>query len=164
MKIYSKIVRTKLSGLIQNMSAAPILNGFVNMPVFNTQNVFNAVDKNGDVWFITTTNAQVEKSASISGRTNMLFTDNSIADTNMVSVYGQAEVTTEIPTANFKVGKQLRDWLFDGKGANPIAIKLTPDEACFWSTKTCSYETLFKLENKGVITLDQESTDVALSA
>ena len=164
MKVYSKVVRNRLSNLLQSMKAAPILNGFINMPAIHTNNVFNAVDKNGNVWFVTTTNEVMPTETKVSGRTNLLFTDASIDETNMVSVYEQAEITTIIPTTNFKAGKELRDWMLSTKGANTIAIKVTPDEACFWNADTFAYETLFKLENMGVITLGQENTDIALSA
>ncbi len=164
MKVYNKVVRTKLSILMQNMTEAPILNGFISIPKTNTTHVFNAVDKDGDVWFITSTTESQPKDTKVMGRTNLLFTDAHVEETNMISLYGQAEVTTTIPTTKFKGGKQLREWLMEIGDATPIAIKLTPDEACFWNATTFSYETLFKLGNMGVITLDQENEDVAMSA
>ena len=165
MKLYQTKNRKPLSDLLLKMQNAPVITGYVKTAEFNINDVCNVVDNADNLWFITTTDADIDD-ASISGRTNLLFSNSASEEMDIVSVYGQAKVTSIIPSTIFAGNRKFKSWMKNNIGKKLYAIKVDLDEVCFWDKETFAYETLFKLESTTIRTLDTETSDqvAALSA
>lgn len=165
-RLYDKKVKAKFSALMNGINVAPMITGFVAIPSIDKGNVINVIDNEGNVWFIATSRDPQFGNRTAAGRTNLLFNDATTETMNIVSVYGEATLTTTIDASDFKASKKIKSWLKTIHPDHVVAIKLVPDEVCFWDTEKNSYTTLFKLENKGVIALDVNAREeeIAMSA
>jgi|GEM_PF-6495322 len=165
--LYDKKVKAKFSALINRINVAPMITGFIAIPSIDKSNVINVLDNEGNVWFISTSRDPQFDNTTAAGRTNLLFNDTATEAMNIVSVYGKATLTATLDVSDFKGNKKIKTWLKTIGSNHIVAIKLVPDEVCFWDTQKKSYTTLFKLENEGVIALDiddDSEEEIAMSA
>lgn len=101
------------------------------------------VDKEGNIWFLSLRNSDHNNDLLKNNDVQLLYSEPS--DMEYLSVYGEAEITT-----NREILKDLYnkadDNYFEGlDDPNLTAIKVRPQEAYYWDTKTNKYVTLLKM-------------------
>lgn len=135
--------RKKLKNLAEDIKFAMMLTGFTKKPVNAIPMTTKKIDKDGNIWFLSPKNSEHNKDLELNKEVQLLYSDPS--DMEFMSLYGHAEITKDRGVIEDLYNERTDNW-FDGKDdPNITAIKVVPQEAYYWDTKTNKYITLLKM-------------------
>lgn len=142
-KLNKEESKKKLRQLVEDIKIAMMITGFNRKPVSAIPMTSKKVDKEGNIWFLSLRNSDHNNDLLKNNDVQLLYSEPS--DMEYLSVYGEAEITT-----NREILKDLYnkadDNYFEGlDDPNLTAIKVRPQEAYYWDTKTNKYVTLLKM-------------------
>ena len=133
----------KLRDLVDDIKIAMMITGFDKAPVHAVPMRTKKVDKQGNIWFLSLRNSTHDLDLIKNKSVQLLYSDPS--DMEFLSVYGDAEVTSDKEIIEELYSKMTDNW-FDGPDdPNITAIRVRPEEAYYWDTKMNKYVSLFKL-------------------
>lgn len=133
----------KLRKLVDNIKVAMMVTGLEKKPINAIPMRTKKIDDKGDLWFVSADNSEHNKNLKINEQVHLLY---SKPDANeFLTVYGQAEITKDKSILKDLYSATTDNW-FDGvDDPNLSAIRVKPEEAYYWDSKTNKYVTLMKM-------------------
>ena len=145
----------KLRDLVDDIKVAMMVTGFDQKPVSAIPMSTKKVDKSGNIWFLSLKTSEHNQDLLKDKQIQLLYSDPK--DMEFLSLYGRAEITTDRAVLEDLYNERTDNW-FDGvSDPNLTAIKVTPEEAYYWDTKSNKYVTLLKM---GVGAVTGEKKDI----
>ncbi len=142
-KLNKEESRKKLRQLVEDIKIAMMITGFNRKPISAVPMTSKKVDQEGNIWFLSLRNSDHNNDLLKNNDVQLLYSEPS--DMEYLSVYGEAEITTQKSILDDLYNKA-DDNYFEGKNdPNLTAIKIKPQEAYYWDTKTNKYVTLLKM-------------------
>lgn len=135
--------RKKIKSLVGDIKVAMMITGFDKKPINAIPMTTKKIDNEGNIWFLSLRTSHHNKDLLKSKDVQLLYSDPS--DMEYLSVFGEAEVTTERAVLEDLYEKTDDNWFEEIDDPNLTAIKVRPEEAYYWDTKTNKYVTLLKL-------------------
>lgn len=133
----------KLKDLIDDIGVGMMITDLSARPLNAIPMTTKKVDKEGNIWFLSLKTSDHNKQLSKNNEIQLIYSDPS--DMEYVSVYGTGEITTDRSVLDELYSKIDENW-FEGKNdPNMTAIKVIPQQAYYWDTKSNKYITLYKL-------------------
>lgn len=152
-KLNKEESRKKLRQLVEDIKIAMMITGFNRKPISAVPMTSKKVDQEGNIWFLSLRNSDHNNDLLKNNDVQLLYSEPS--DMEYLSVYGEAEITTQKSILDDLYNKA-DDNYFEGKNdPNLTAIKVKPQEAYYWDTKTNKYVTLLKM-GVGAITGNEQ--------
>lgn len=145
--------RKKIKSLVGDIKVAMMITGFEQRPVPAIPMTTKKIDNDGNIWFLSLRNSHHNQNLLRSKNIQLLYSDPS--DMEYLSVYGEAEITTDRAVLDELYEKVDDNWFEDINDPNITAIKVKPEEAYYWDTKHNKYITLLKL-GVGAVTGDKQ--------
>ena len=143
----------KLKELIDDIEVAMMVTDLDARPLNAIPMTTKKVDKQGNIWFLSLKTSEHNQHLAVNKQIQLLYSDPS--DMEYVSVFGTAEISTDRSVIDELYNSADDNW-FDGKDDPGItAIKVIPQQAYYWDTKTNKYITLYKL-GLGSLTGDKQ--------
>jgi general stress protein 26 len=143
----------KLRELVDDIKVAMMVTGFDQKPVNAIPMSTKKVDKSGNIWFLSLKTSEHNQDLLKDKQIQLLYSDPN--DMEFLSLYGRAEITTDRAVLEDLYNERTDNW-FDGvDDPNLTAIKVSPEEAYYWDTKSNKYVTLLKM-GVGAITGDKK--------
>lgn len=133
----------KLKDLVDDIKVAMMVTGLEKKPINAIPMRTKKIDDKGNIWFISADSSEHNKNLKINEQVHLLY---SKPDANeFLTVYGQAEITKDKSILKDLYSATTDNW-FDGvDDPNLTAIKIKPEEAYYWDSKTNKYVTLMKM-------------------
>lgn len=142
----------KMRELVDDIKIAMMVTGFDRKPFNAIPMRAKKVDEQGNIYFLSLKNSEHNLDLEKSGKVQLLFSDNS--DMEFLSLYGSGKVTTDQALINDLYSSTSDNW-FEGKDdPNITVIKVAPEEAYYWDTKSNKYVSLLKM-GIGAVTGDK---------
>ena len=142
-KLNKEESRKKLKQLVEDIKIGMMITGFNRKPISAVPMTSKKVDKEGNIWFLSLRNSDHNNDLLKNSDVQLLYSEPS--DMEYLSVYGEAEITTNKEILEDLYNKA-DDNYFEGQDdPNLTAIKVRPQEAYYWDTKTNKYVTLLKM-------------------
>ncbi|MFD0976532.1 pyridoxamine 5'-phosphate oxidase family protein [Salinimicrobium gaetbulicola] len=135
--------RKKIKSLVGDIKVAMMITGFDQKPIPAIPMTTKKIDNDGNIWFLSLRNSHHNQNLLKDKQVQLLYSDPS--DMEYLSVYGEAEVTTDRAVLEDLYEKTDDNWFEEIDDPNLTAIKVRPEEAYYWDTKTNKYITLLKL-------------------
>lgn len=135
--------RKKIRSLVGDIKVAMMITGFDQKPIPAIPMTTKKIDNEGNIWFLSLRNSHHNQNLLQDKQVQLLYSDPS--DMEYLSVYGEAEVTTDRAILEDLYEKTDDNWFEEIDDPNLTAIKVRPEEAYYWDTKTNKYITLLKL-------------------
>ena len=135
--------RKKIKSLVGDIKVAMMITGFDKKPINAIPMTTKKIDNEGNIWFLSLRTSHHNKDLLKSKDVQLLYSDPS--DMEYLSVFGEAEVTTERAVLEDLYEKTDDNWFEEIDDPNLTAIKVRPEEAYYWDTKTNKSVTLLKL-------------------
>lgn len=135
--------RKKIKSLVGDIKVAMMITGFDQKPIPAIPMTTKKIDNEGNIWFLSLRNSHHNQNLLQDKQVQLLYSDPS--DMEYLSVYGEAEVTTDRAILEDLYEKTDDNWFEEIDDPNLTAIKVRPEEAYYWDTKTNKYITLLKL-------------------
>lgn len=135
--------RKKIRGLVGDIKVAMMITGFDQKPIPAIPMTTKKIDNDGNIWFLSLRNSHHNQNLLQDKQVQLLYSDPS--DMEYLSVYGEAEVTTDRAILEDLYEKTDDNWFEEIDDPNLTAIKVKPEEAYYWDTKTNKYITLLKM-------------------
>lgn len=145
--------RKKLRELVDDIKIAMMITGFNRKPVSAVPMTSKKVDQEGNIWFLSLRNSDHNNDLLKNNDVQLLYSEPS--DMEYLSVYGEAEITTKKSILQDLYNKADENYFSGLEDPNLTAIKVKPQEAYYWDTKTNKYVTLFKM-GVGAITGNEQ--------
>lgn len=143
----------KLRELVDDIKVAMMVTGFDQKPVSAIPMRTKKVDDSGNIWFLSGRNSEHNQDLLKDKQIQLLYSDPS--DMEFLSLYGRAEITTDKAVLEDLYNDKTDNW-FDGlNDPNLTAIKVSPEEAYYWDTKSNKYVSLLKM-GVGAVTGDNK--------
>lgn len=143
----------KLKELIDDIGVAMMVTALGKKPLNAIPMTTKKVDKQGNIWFLSLKTSEHNSNITQFKEVQLLYSDPS--DMEYVSVYGLGEITTDRKVLEELYDKTSDNWFENIDDPNLTAIKVTPQQAYYWDTKTNKYITLYKL-GLGALTGDKQ--------
>lgn len=135
--------REKLRELVDDIKVAMMVTGLEKKPINAIPMSTKKVDEQGNIWFISLGTSEHNQNLERNPDVHLLYSDPD--DMEFLSLYGKAEITKNREILEDLYNPRTDNW-FDGPDdPNLTAIKVTPQEAYYWDTKTNKYITLLKM-------------------
>lgn len=135
--------RKKIRSLVGGIKVAMMITGFDQKPIPAIPMTTKKIDNDGNIWFLSLRNSHHNQNLLQNKQVQLLYSDPS--DMEYLSVYGEAEVTTDRAILEDLYEKTDDNWFEEIDDPNLTAIKVKPEEAYYWDTKTNKYITLLKM-------------------
>lgn len=136
--------REKLKDLVDDIKVAMMVTGFNKKPINAIPMTTKQVDKDGNIWFLSLRTSEHNQELLKNKDVQLLYSDPKGME--YLSVFGEAEITTDRVTIEDLYSSIDDNWFEGGKtDPNITAIKVRPEEAYYWDTKSNKYITLLKL-------------------
>lgn len=135
--------RKKIRSLVGDIKVAMMITGFDQKPIPAIPMTTKKIDNDGNIWFLSLRNSHHNQNLLQNKQVQLLYSDPS--DMEYLSVYGEAEVTTDRAILEDLYEKTDDNWFEEIDDPNLTAIKVKPEEAYYWDTKTNKYITLLKM-------------------
>lgn len=135
--------RKKIKELVGDIKVAMMITGFDKKPINAIPMTTKKIDNDGNIWFLSLRNSHHNQDLLKSKDVQLLYSDPS--DMEYLSVFGEAEVTTDRAVLEDLYEKTDDNWFEEIDDPNLTAIKVKPEEAYYWDTKTNKYITLLKM-------------------
>lgn len=143
----------KLRDLVDDIKVAMMVTGLEKQPINAIPMTTKKVDEKGNIWFISMGSSEHNSNLAANPQVNLLYSDPN--DMEFMSLFGTAEITKDRSVLEDLYNPRTDNW-FDGPDdPNLTAIKVKPQEAYYWDTKTNKYITLLKM-GVGAITGDNK--------
>lgn len=105
--------------------------------------IIQEVDDRGDIWFLSSEVSDKNIEVKMDDKVQLLFCD--IKSSEYLSVYGSAYIYKEKKIIDSKAKHSVKAWIPDGTNDPNIAlIRIIPEDAFYWNSKTRSNITLMK--------------------
>lgn len=102
------------------------------------------VDKDGNIWFLFSSESTAYKNLQNNKRVSLLYAH--VGDYNFLSINGTAEISKDQARIDKYWNNMVESWFEKGKEDPAIRVlKVTPDEAHYWDTKSNKLVTLMKV-------------------
>lgn len=147
--------RKKIRSLVGDIKVAMMITGFEQRPIPAIPMTTKKIDNDCNIWFLSLKNSHHNQNLLQNKQVQLLYSDPS--DMEYLSVYGTAEVTTDRAVLEDLYEKTDDNWFEEIDDPNLSAIKIKPEEAYYWDTKTNKYITLLKM---GIGALTGEKQDI----
>ena len=135
--------RKKIRSLVGDIKVAMMITGFDQKPIPAIPMTTKKIDNDGNIWFLSLRNSHHNQNLLQNKQVQLLYSDPS--DMEYLSVYGEAEVTTDRAILEDLYEKTDDNWFEEIDDPNLTAIKVKPEEAYYWDSKTNKYITLLKM-------------------
>lgn len=135
--------RKKIRSLVGDIKVAMMITGFDKKPINAIPMTTKKIDNEGHIWFLSLRNSHHNKDLINNKDIQLLYSNPS--DMEYLSIFGEAEVTTDRAILEDLYEKTDDNWFEEIDDPNLTAIKVRPEEAYYWDTKTNKYVTLLKL-------------------
>jgi general stress protein 26 len=143
----------KLNELVDDIKVAMMVSGLEKKPISAVPMGTKKVDEKGNIWFLSLSNSEHNKNIQINKDVHLLYSNPK--NMEFLNLYGKAEITKDRSVLEELYNSKTDNW-FDGvDDPNLTAIKIEPQEAYYWDTKTNKYVTLLKM-GIGAITGDKQ--------
>ena len=152
-KLNKEESRKKLRQLVEDIKIAMMITGFNRKPVSAIPMTSKKVDQEGNIWFLSLRNSDHNNDLLKNNDVQLLYSEPS--DMEYLSVYGEAEITTNREILEDLYNKADDNYFEGMDDPNLTAIKVRPQEAYYWDTKTNKYVTLLKM-GVGAITGNEQ--------
>lgn len=143
----------KLRELVDDIKVAMMVTGLEQKPINAIPMSTKEIDDKGNIWFISMGNSEHNKNLAANPDVHLLYSDPD--DMEFLSLYGRAEITKDRTVLENLYNARTDNW-FDGPDdPNLTAIKVKPEDAYYWDTKTNKYVSLLKM-GVGAVTGDKK--------
>ena len=143
----------KLRDLVDDIKVAMMVTGLEKKPISAIPMSTKKVDEEGNIWFISMGNSEHNKNIGLNPDVHLLYSDPN--DMEFMSIYCRAEITKDRSVLEELYNPKTDNW-FDGLDDPKLtAIKVKPQDAYYWDTKSNKYVTLFKM-GVGALTGDKK--------
>lgn len=143
----------KLKNIAEDVKVAMMVSGFNKKPINAIPMMTKKVDKEGSIWFLSSSTSEHNRDLEQNSEIQLLYSDPS--DMEFLSLYGRAEITRDKTVLKDLYSERTDNW-FDGpEDPTMTAIKVRPEEAYYWDTKSNKYVTLLKM-GVGAVTGDKQ--------
>jgi general stress protein 26 len=133
----------KLKDLVDDIKVAMMVTGLEKRPINAIPMRTKKIDEQGNIWFVSSATSEHNKNLQINEQVHLLYSDPD--DNEFLTLYGQAEITKNKSILEDLYSATTDNW-FDGvDDPNLTAIKVKPEEAYYWDSKTNKYVTLLKM-------------------
>lgn len=145
----------KLRSFIDDIKISMMITGFDKKPISAVPMRTKKMDQDGNIWFLSSKTSEHNEQLSRDKNIQLLYVK--ADDMKFMSVYGTAEVTTESKVLEDLYSSVSDNWFEGLDDPNLTAIKVTPQDAYYWDSKSNKYMTLLKL---GVGAIGGPSQDI----
>lgn len=145
----------RLRSMVDDIKVAMMVTGLEKRPINAIPMRTKKVDEQGNIWFISSSTSEHNKNLQINEEIHLLYSDPD--DNEFLTVYGKAEITKDKSILKDLYSATTDNWFDGADDPNLTAIKVNPEEAYYWDSKTNKYVTLFKM---GVGALTGNKQDV----
>ncbi len=152
--LYSDEARKKLTEIVDEVKLAMFATRLGSKPFGVVPMHSKRVDDDGDIWFLSPADSDHNADIEADSQVQLLYAGGS--HTQVLSVYGQAEIVTDREMIRQLYSGGDNAW-FDGEDDPRVtAIRVTPKEAVYWDNDESSLVTMFKLARAAVTGKDQD--------
>ncbi|MGB8705027.1 MAG: pyridoxamine 5'-phosphate oxidase family protein [Gillisia sp.] len=145
----------KLKDLIKDIKVGMLLTDVKKTPISAVPMTTKKVDDDGTIWFLSGLSSEHNTNIAKNAKVQMLYSHP--GDMKFLSVYGKADIVTDKDILSDLYSKVDDAWFTGKEDPNLTAIKVTPQEAYYWDTKTNKYVSLFKI---GISALNGGKADI----
>ena len=147
--------RKKLKSLVNEIKMAMLITNIGSKPVNAVPMTTKKVDTEGNIWFLSTLDSDHDTDIVKDSDVQLLYSDTKKMD--FISVFGYATLVTDKDILEELYSKVDDTWFKGVDDPNLTAIKVNPQEAYYWDTKSNKYSALFKM---GIAAVTGESQDI----
>ncbi|WP_417885901.1 pyridoxamine 5'-phosphate oxidase family protein [Zunongwangia sp.] len=147
--------RKKMKSLVESIRTAMMVTNIGNKPVSAIPMTTKRVDTEGNIWFLSSISSDHNSDIVKDNDVQLLYSD--VKDYEFISIFGKATIVTEKDILEDLYSKVDDTWFKDENDPNLSAIKINPEEAYYWDTKSNKYVSLFKM---GMAAVSGKSQDI----
>ncbi|MCL6219815.1 pyridoxamine 5'-phosphate oxidase family protein [Zunongwangia pacifica] len=147
--------RKKLKSLVEDIKTAMFVTNIGSKPVDAVPMTTKKIDTEGNIWFLSGLNSDHNTNIVKDSDVQLLYSD--VKDFEFISIFGKAAIVTEKDILEDLYSRVDDTWFKGTDDPNLSAIKVNPEEAYYWDTKSNKYVSLFKM---GVSAITGKQKDI----
>lgn len=140
---YNKEAQKKVTELAKNIKVAMMTTNLGKAPLSAIPMTTSKVDNNGNIWFLSSKQSDHNKDIAKDAKVQLLYSDPSSME--FLSAYGTAEISTDKNILKDLYSKMADNWFNGVDDPNLTAIKIIPENAYYWDTKSSKLVSIFKM-------------------
>jgi len=141
--LYSTEAKEKIKKMAESIDFTMMATDLKTQPFHAVPMSTKEVDAEGNIWFLSNKNSTHNQNIEKENHAHLIYADN--GNFEFLSIYGRAHITTNPSRIKELYGSGDDAW-FDGvDDPNITAIKVEPNEAWYWDTKSGKVLSLLKM-------------------
>lgn len=134
----------KFQELVEHNSVCMFTSNLSTLPLATRPMSVQQVDDEGNFWFLSASDSNKNQEVALDSRVQLFFQN--VSDYEFLTVFGTAAISREKKKIDELWTPIAKAWFSEGKYDPRITlIKLRPDEAFYWDTKSGKIVSMFKI-------------------